>query len=199
MLAASTPDQLGTYKRVCAEGPRSQLATMFLTGGQLVLTIANAVDYSNELQDDHRQVARNVAGDEETDMIEMDALTGQNGKFGAEEMLDCLKGYGDATSQRAIYEGLLALDYVPNAPDLRNPRKSQERYISWSDPIRGGPTVIRFTATNLWFIRREDLVKANSPLGTLTDDGHRKHNANFEIAGHTVAPILEAARRVKFP
>ena len=53
-------------------------------------------------------------------------------------MLDCLKAYGDATSQQAIYDGLLALGYIPNAPGLRNPYKSQERYISWSDPIRDG-------------------------------------------------------------
>lgn len=113
----------------------------------------------------------------------------------AKAMLERLKGYGDAPSLQAIYDGLSSLGYQPHPPAVRKPGKQPEPYLSWTDPVRGGPTVIRFDTTNLWFIRREDLEPlAAIPGGQITRDD-RRHNTRFAVSD--VGPILQAARAVK--
>ena len=46
-------------------------------------------------------------------------------------------------------------------------------------------------------VARDDLIKAASLPGILTDNGRSKHNVRFKIADRTVQVILGAPRRVK--
>ncbi|MHB1431320.1 MAG: hypothetical protein ACYCVZ_04290 [Streptosporangiaceae bacterium] len=115
----------------------------------------------------------------------------------AEAMLDRLKGYGHGASLQAIYDGLVELGYQPGAPAVRRPGKQPEPYLSWTDPVRGGPTVIRFDTTNLWFIRREDLEPLAGVPGGRTTLDDRRHNVHFAISDHNVSNILQAARIIK--
>lgn len=114
------------------------------------------------------------------------------------EMLERLMGYGHASCLESIYEGLLELGYQPKVPDTRVPGRLPEPYLSWFDPARGGPTVIRFTAEKLWFIRREDLRPlADLSGGRTEDDGGRQHNVSFPMRDEHVPAILDGARRLK--
>jgi hypothetical protein len=114
----------------------------------------------------------------------------------AASQLDRLKAYGHGASLQAIYDGLLELGYVPSAPAVRKPGKAPEPYLSWTDPVRGGPAVIRFDTKNLWFIRREDLRPLADSGGTLTQDD-RRHNVHFTIGEDNTEAILDSARLIK--
>lgn len=115
-------------------------------------------------------------------------------------MLRRLKGYGQTSCLDRLYYGLVELGYRPRVPEVRASGKLPEPYLSWFDPARGGPTVIRFTAEKLWFIRREDLRSlADLPGGCTEDDGDRRHNVSFPMRDEHVPAILEGARRLKRP
>ncbi len=124
------------------------------------------------------------------------ASTGGTGPDPAASQLDRLKSYGHGASLQAIYDGLADLGYLPSAPAVRKPGKAPEPYLSWTDPVRGGPAVIRFDTKNLWFIRREDLQPLADTGGELTEDD-RRHNVRFTIGEDTVRAILDAARLIK--
>lgn len=105
-------------------------------------------------------------------------------------------GYGHAASLQTIYDGLNDLGYQPHTPAVRKPGKQPEPYLSWTDPVRGGPAVIRFD-TNLWFIRREDLEPLTAIPGGQTTRDNRRHNVHFAISDDNISAIIQAARAVK--
>jgi hypothetical protein len=112
-------------------------------------------------------------------------------------MLRRLSAYGQASSLRRIYDGLTKLGYRSTVPSIRVPGKQPEPYLSWFDPARGGPTVIRFNAVKLWFIMNADLpALADLPRGR-TETGGDRHNVNFPVRDEHVEAILEGARRLK--
>lgn len=100
-------------------------------------------------------------------------------------------------SLQAVYDGFLGLGYAAAAAETRKAGKAAEPWINWTDPARDGQTVIRMAATRLWFIRRDDLAKADSERGRFTDDGGRTHNVRYEINAVSLQAILDAASRVK--
>jgi len=112
-------------------------------------------------------------------------------------MLRRLAGYGQASALERIYDGLSELGYQPRVPETRVPGKQPEPYLSWFDPARGGPTVVRFQSDKLWFIRREDLDRLGDLPGGTTEIDDRRHNVNFPVRYEHVDAILEGARRLR--
>jgi hypothetical protein len=112
-------------------------------------------------------------------------------------MLKRLTAFGQASCLALVYDGLADLGYLPKVPVVRVPGKQPQPYLSWFDPTRGGPTVIRFTAEKLWFIRREDLSLVADLPGSRTETDGGRYNVNWPMRDEHVEAILEGASRIK--